>query len=243
MEWHDTGFVVAARRHGESAVIVELLTRDHGVRAAYVPGGGSRRAKPRLQIGSRVLVDYRARTAEQLGSAKLEPMGEGPAVLFDDRLALAGLAAAAAVTLGALPEREPHPQVFEAVSALLHAFAEVEAWPAVLVRFEAGLLAQLGFGLDLARCAVTGSAENLVWVSPRSGRAVSGVAGAPYEDRLLPLPAFLLSERASLEPGDIGAGLALTGHFLEAVVFAALQKPLPPARKWLVDRLADSGKL
>jgi DNA repair protein RecO (recombination protein O) len=186
---------------------------------------------------------YRARVADQLGSARVEPVGEGPSALFDDSLALAGLAAAAAVVAGALPEREPHPGVFLAFESLLSALASEDIWPAVFVRFEAGLLADLGFGLDLSRCAVTGDADDLVWVSPRTGRAVSAAAGEPYRDRLLALPPFLLSAQGRLRPGDIAAGLALSGHFLETCVFAPLNRPLPPARERLLDRLRDRERM
>jgi DNA repair protein RecO (recombination protein O) len=188
-------------------------------------------------------VRYRARTSDQLGSAALEPVGEGPAALFDDRVALAGLASAAAVAAGALPEREPHPGAFLGLEALLDSLASPDIWPAVYVRFEAGLLADLGFGLDLSKCAVTGSADDLVYVSPRTGRAVSAAAGEAYKDRLLALPPFLLSAQGGLGAGDIAAGLAITGHFLERFVFAPLNRPLPPARLWLGDRLADAGRL
>ncbi|HWF78867.1 MAG TPA: DNA repair protein RecO, partial [Caulobacteraceae bacterium] len=201
------------------------------------------RMKPFLQAGARVTLRYRARTADQLGSAALEPAGEGPSALFDDRLALAGLASAAAVTAGALPEREPHPGAFLGLEALIASLGAADIWPAVYVRFEAGLLADLGFGLDLSKCAVTGSADDLVWVSPRTGRAVSASAGAPYKDRLLALPPFLLSAQGGLSAGDIAAGLAITGHFLDRFVFAPLNRPLPPARLWLADRLAEAGRL
>jgi DNA repair protein RecO (recombination protein O) len=180
---------------------------------------------------------------DQLGSAALEPTGEGPSALFDDALALAGLSAAAAVAAGALPEREPHPGAFLGLEAFIAALGAADVWPAVYVRFEAGLLADLGFGLDLTRCAVTGSTDDLVFVSPRTGRAVSAAAGAGYSDRLLRLPRFLLSSQGGLERGDVGAGLKLTGHFLERFVFGPLSRPLPPARHWLADKLAEAGRL
>jgi DNA repair protein RecO (recombination protein O) len=243
MEFEDDGYLLAARLHGETGAIVEILTASHGRWAAHVPGGASRRLKPILQPGSRVRVAYRSRVAEQLGSARLEGEGEGASALFDDPLALAALAAAAAVVAGALPEREPHAGAFHAFEALVAALAFPDIWPAVLVRFELGLLHELGFGLDLSRCAVTGSADDLVWVSPRTGRAVSASAGEPYRDRLLALPPFLLSAQARLSPGDIGAGLALTGRFLRDFVFAALNRPLPPARARLIERLEDAGRL
>jgi DNA repair protein RecO (recombination protein O) len=243
MEWEDEAFVLAARPHGESGAIVDLLTERHGRFVAHVAGGASRRMKPFLQPGSLVTARYRARVSEQLGSAGLEPQGQGASGLFDDPLALAGLAAAAAVTAQALPEREPHPGAYHAFAALIAALEHPSVWPAVYVRFEAGLLDDLGFGLDLSKCAATGALDDLVWVSPRTGRAVSRAAGEPYRDRLLALPPFLLSAQGGLGPGDVGAGLALTGHFLEAFVFGPLNRPPPPARLWLLDRLTEAGRL
>ncbi len=243
MEVQDDAFVLSARAHGDTGAVVELLTEHHGRRAAYVAGGASRKMRPFLQAGARVAIDLRSRTSDQLGSARLEPVGEGPAALFDDPLALVGLNAAAAVAQGALPEREAHPGAFYAFEALMGAFAMPEVWPAIFVRFEAGLLEDLGFGLDLSRCAATGSMDDLIYVSPRTGRAVSREAGAPYADKLLNLPPFMLGAQAGLGEGDVKAGLDLTGHFLEQFVFHALNKPLPPARVWMIERLAEAGRL
>jgi len=243
MEFEDDAFVLSARAFGETGAIVELLTAHHGKYAAHVAGGASRKVKPFLQAGARVLVRYRARVSDQLGSAALEPVGEGPSALFDDALALAGIAAAAAVAAGALPEREPHPGAFLAFAALTDAFAHPDIWPAVFVRFEAGLLQDLGFGLDLSKCASTGTTDDLVYVSPRTGRAVSAGAGEPYKDRLLALPPFMLSAQSRLVAGDVGAGFDLTGHFLEAFIFNPMNRPLPPARQWLLDRLREAGRL
>jgi DNA repair protein RecO (recombination protein O) len=243
VDFEDDAFVLSARAHGESGAIVDLLTATRGRYVAHVAGGASRRMRPFLQPGARVIIRYRARVSEQLGSAVVEPVGEGPSALFDDALALAGLSAAASVAAGALPEREPHPGAFFAFEAFRSALADLAIWPAVYVRFEAGLLQELGFGLDLAKCAATGSTDDLVYVSPRTGRAVSRAAGAPYADRLLKLPRFLLSAQGGLDAGDIGAGLNLTGHFLEGFVFSVMNRPLPPARVWLIDRLSDAGRL
>ena len=243
MEFEDDAYVLSARVHGETGAIVELLTAHHGKWAAHVAGGASRRMKPFLQAGARTIVHYRARVSDQLGSAALEPVGEGPAALFDDPMALAGLSAAAAVAAAALPEREPHPGAFLAFEALSSALLMPDIWPAVFVRFEAGLLQDLGFGLDLSKCAATGSLDDLVYVSPRTGRAVSRTAGEPYKDRLLALPPFMLSSQGGLSPGDVRAGLDLTAHFLELFVFGPLNRPLPPARVWLVDRLTDAQRL
>jgi DNA repair protein RecO (recombination protein O) len=243
MEFEDDAFVLSARPFGETGAIVELVTRRHGKYAAHVAGAASRRMKPFLQAGARVTARFRARTADQLGSASLEPAGEGPSALFDDALALAGLAAAAAVAAGALPEREPHPGAFLGLEAFIAALADADVWPAVYVRFESGLLADLGFGLDLSKCAVTGAVDDLVYVSPRTGRAVCAAAGEPYRERLFALPPFLLSSQGGLGAGDVAAGLQITGHFLERFVFAPLNRPLPPARHWLTDRLSEAGRL
>ena len=243
MEWCDPAFILSARLHGETGAVVELLTEEHGRTAAHVAGGASRRMKSYLQPGARVMATYRARTSENLGSARLEPFGEGPAALFDDALALAGLSAAAAVAQGALPEREPHPGAYLAFEAFTTALASPEIWPAIYVRFEAGLLEELGFGLDLSRCAATGAMDELIYVSPRTGRAVSRQGGAPFADRLLRLPPFMLSSQGGLGEGDVADGLALTGHFLEQFVFAPLNRPLPPARVWLLEKLGQVGRL
>lgn len=243
MEFEEPAFILSARAHGESGAIVEALTALKGKWLAHVAGGASRRMKPVLQPGARVTFAYRARVAEQLGSARVETSGAGPSAHFDDAASLAGLASAAAVVAAALPEREPHPGVFEAFDALFLALADEEIWPAVMVRFEAGLLADLGFGLDLSACAVTGGTDDLTWVSPRTGRAVSAAAGEPYRDRLLALPMFLLSAQAGVASGDVGTGFALTGHFLQACVFNVLDRPLPPARERMIDRLRELGRL
>jgi len=242
MEWEDDAFVLSARAFGETGAIVEILTAERGKFAAHVAGGASRKMKPFLQPGAKVIARYRSRVSEQLGSASLEPIGEGPASLFDDPLALAGLASAAAL-VATLPEREPHPGAYHALEALIAALANPDIWPAVYVRFEAGLLQDLGFELDFSKCTVTGSMDDLIYVSPRTGRAVSRDAGEPYKDRLLVLPPFLLSAQGGLGEGDIRAGLDLTGHFLEQHVFGPMNRPLPPARVWLLQRLADAGRL
>lgn len=243
MEFEDSAFVLSARAHGETGAIVDLLTAERGRYAAHVAGGASRKMRPFLQPGAPVTAKWRARTSEQLGSASLEPSGPGPSDLFDDPLALAGLSAAAAVAAGALPEREPHPGAYDAFAALVSAFAHPAIWPAVFVRFEAGLLEELGFGLDLSRCAATGSPDDLVYVSPKTGRAVSRTAGLPYAERLLRLPPFLVAAQNRLEPGDVADGLELTGRFLEQFVFGPLNRPLPSARVWLLDKLRESGRM
>jgi DNA repair protein RecO (recombination protein O) len=243
MEWLDEAFVLGSRRHGESGAIVDFLTCEHGRVGAHVAGGASRRIRAFLEAGTRVRLTFRSRLEHQLGSAIIEPVGQGPSALFDDAMALAGLSAAASVAASALPDREPHAGAFWAFEALLAAFELPEIWPAVYVRFEIGLLEELGFGLDLSKCASSGRTDDLVYVSPRTGRAVSREAGLPFHDRMLKLPGFLLGSQFGVQPGDIEAGLILTAHFLESFVYGPLNRPLPANRVWMVDQMAKAGYL
>ncbi len=244
MDWSEEGIVLAARRHGESAAIVTLLTRGHGRHAGLVRGGGGRRAHGLYEPGNRVQATWRARLSEHLGNWRCEPLASPAAAMLDDPLRLAALAAAAGLAEAALPEREPHPRAYDGFGRLtdtLQAGAEPD-WLAAYVRWELDLLAELGFGLDLARCALTGAAEDLAWVSPRSGRAASRQAAMRWGDRLLPLPAFLVAGG----PADRLAaldGLRLTAFFLERHVFAqrADSGGMPPARERFVARLRRNG--
>ncbi|EGF90630.1 DNA repair protein RecO [Asticcacaulis biprosthecium C19] len=240
-EFEDEAIVLSAKLHGESGAILHVLTENHGVYAAHVAGGASRRMKAALQPGASVLFRFRARHSEQLGTASVEASGSGPDVL-DDSVALLGLQCACLMTRQVLPERERHPGAYYALSALLGAFVAPDIWPAIYVRYEAGLLEELGYGLDLSACAVTGSRDDLVYVSPKSARAVSRGAGEAYRDKLLVLPQFLLSSQGGLIAGDVGRGLALTGFFLERHVFHPHNKPLPDVRLRLAEALADSTK-
>lgn len=242
-QFTDEAYVLSARNHGETGAVVHVLTREHGHIAAHIAGGASRRIRPHLQAGTQVEFSYRARTFDQLGSATLEPIGEGAAVFLDDPLALAGLQSACLMTQYCLPEREPHAGAYHALSALMTILSHPEIWPAVYVRFEAGLLEALGFGLDLTACAVTHERDDLIYVSPRSGRAVSRSAGEAYKDKLLKLPLFMLSSQGGVRGGDVGSGLLLTGHFLERHVFHPLNKPLPEVRTRLMQSLEDAGYL
>jgi DNA repair protein RecO (recombination protein O) len=236
MDWTDDGIVLAARAHGETGLVVSLLTRGHGRHGGFVPGGISRKARPIWQTGNVVKVAWRARLAEQLGNFTGE-LGEPHAArVMDDAVELSGLSAACALADEALPEREPHPAMFEGFHAFLGALGHV-GWPAIYVRLELGLLQELGFGLDLEKCAVTGSPEDLAYVSPKTGRAVSRDAAQPYKDRLLPLPAFLSTGGLPADGSELRQGLDLTGHFLERHVFWPHNKPLPPARARFMETL------
>ncbi len=236
--------MLGSRSHGEAAVIVTLLTAGHGRHAGFVHGGASSGQRSLWQPGNRLRVAWRGRVAEQLGTFRGELVTAHAARVLDDPLALAGLAAACATLDAALPEREPHPALFEGMTALLGALGH-EGWPSVYVHLELGLLQELGFGLDLQQCAATGVRDELLYVSPRTGRAVSRAAGEPYRDKLLALPPFLAARQVGTVQEWL-QGLELTGYFLERHVFWPHNKPLPPARQRFIEALqrfstTDSG--
>lgn len=233
MEWSDDAMVLSVRPHGETSAILEALTRQHGRHLGLVRGGASRRTKPVLQPGNSVHLHWRARLNEHLGNFTAELVKARAGDMLDRREALAGLNAFTAVASAALPEREGHRPVFEAGALLLDAMQHEDFihWGALYVRWEAGLLDELGFGLDLSRCAATGIQENLIYVSPRTGRAVSAEAGAVYKERMFALPGFLLgSQNAAPTAADVRAGLALTGHFLADRVLLPHGREMPAAR-------------
>jgi DNA repair protein RecO (recombination protein O) len=236
MEWSDDGIVLSARKHGESAAILSVLTAEHGRHAGLVHGGAGSRMRGVLEPGNRVHVRWRARLEEHLGSFECDMVANVSAGLLDDPLRLAALQSVCAVAEAALPERERHTAVYAGLLDLLMAF-DGGAWRGRYVRWELALLADLGFGLDLSQCAATGRNDDLAFVSPKSGRAVSASAGEPYRDRLLPLPDFLLTAGREPGVGEVSAGLALTGYFLARHVLAPHGKTLPPARGRLLARL------
>ena len=235
MQWDDTGFVLAARRHGEHGLIAEVLTCEHGRHLGFVRGGQSPRLRALWQTGNEVAAHWQGRLPEHLGNFGCELVRAHAARFLDDALRLAALAAASALA-AALPEREPHADLFAAFGRLLGALDSRADWPQCYVSWECELLAGLGFGLDLGRCAVTGATEDLAYVSPKSGRAVSRAAGLPYHDKLLPLPAFLW-RGVGAGRDELAAGLRLTGYFLQRHVFAPQGRPLPEARSFFADRL------
>ncbi len=234
MQWSDEGVVLSVRPHGESGAVLELFTRQHGRHLGLVHGGRSRRLRPVLQTGNHVDAEWKARLADHLGHFTLELRKGVAAPLMEDGAALAALTSMAALA-GLLPERDPHPSLFE-ITLFVQGFLDDRAvWPALLARWELALLEELGFGLDLASCAATGGTAGLVYVSPKSGRAVSAEAGEPYKDRLLALPAFLRGRQDGAVTGaglgdDLRAGFALTGYFLEARVLRPRGLEMPEAR-------------
>ncbi len=233
MEWSDHGVVLSARPHGESSSVVVLLTRDHGRHAGLVRGGQGHRARGLYQPGNRVEATWRARLAEHLGNYTCELTVSHAARLLDEPAPLAALSAAAAVCDRALPERQPHQAVYDGFLALLEAL-EGEHWAETYVGWELALLRELGFGLDLAACAAGGDNDQLAYVSPKSGRAVSLAAGEPYKDRLLLLPGFLVG-RGGGGPEEVAQGLVLTGFFLARQVFGPHHETLPLARGRLTE--------
>jgi DNA repair protein RecO (recombination protein O) len=237
MLWEDEGVVLALRRHGESAAVVSVLTAAHGRHAGLVRGGAGRRARPLYQIGNRLRVTWRARLPEQLGSFGGELQNAVAAALLDYPGRLAALGAACALLEATLPERDPHPLLYSELNELISVLLKQAEWPERYVRFELALLAELGFGLDLTACAVTGEQADLAYVSPRSGRAVGRAAAGAYAPRLLPLPAFLLG-RDTADRVQIQAGLRLTGSFLQRHLFDPVERPMPGARDRLLRQLA-----
>jgi DNA repair protein RecO (recombination protein O) len=235
LSWREECDLLAARRHGETDAIVDLFAPSRGRWVAVVKGGAGRRLRPSLQPGARLSVEWRARLEEHVGTARVEPLRGRAGALMSDADALSALSAAAALLVAALPEREPHPALHARTAALFDALGR-EGWPAAYARWELSLLAELGYALDLSVCAATGATGRLVWVSPKSGRAVSAEAGAPYAERLLPLPPFLTG---AAPPGreDVAAALRLTGFFLTAALRESGREGLPPARLRLAERL------
>ena len=242
MEWDDEGVIVSVRRHGETSAIVQALTAAHGRHAGLVRGGSLPRMAPVLQVGSQVGLVWRARLEEHLGTFRVEPLRARCRIL-SDRLALSALGSVAALVGFAFPERMPFPRLYRTTVDLLDRMESGADWEAGYALWERQLLDDLGFGLDLRTCAATGSSKDLVYVSPRTGRAVSGTGGAAYASRLLPLPPmFLETNRGAAAVGGSNRGeildaLGITGHFLDRWLAPALgDSPIPDARGRFVER-------
>lgn len=237
IEWRDEGAVLAVRRHGESAAIVELFTAGHGRHLGVVRGGAGRRLAPVLQPGAQLAVTWKARLEDHIGSFTVEPVRSRSADVMGDARALAGLNAVTALLSFALPERAAHRGLYARSVTLLDLLGHADAWPLAYLRWELALLDEMGFGLDLSRCAVTGERDDLVYVSPKSGRAVSAEGAGDWADRLLPLPPCLLGQ-GPVRAAEITEGLRTTGYFLEKWLAPAMgDKPLPGARARLVELL------
>jgi DNA repair protein RecO (recombination protein O) len=241
MEWRDEGLVIGVRRHGEHSAILEAMTRAHGRHLGLVRGGRSSRLAAALQPGNSLGLVWRARLDEHLGSFAVEPLRARAGRLMESALALAGIAWLGAL-VRLLPERDPHEAVYEALTLIVDRLDDARLAPALIALFEAQALRECGVGLDLSRCAATGTSEDLAYVSPRTGRAVSLAAGEAWRDRLFPLPAFLRAGDTLEAPsgsGEIAKAFRITGHFLERDVFAPRGEPLPDSRRAF---LAAAGK-
>ena len=234
MEWRDEGIVLGTRRHGETSVILEVMTRAHGRHLGLVRGGRSRKQQPVLQAGNRLDLIWRARLDEHLGTFQAEPLELNAARLMDGAASVYGLQILAS-HLRLLPERDPHNRLFEALSVMLEDFGRPMQIGEMVVRFELLVLDELGFGLDLSECAATGARSELVYVSPKSGRAVSRQAGLPWHDKLLPLPLFLQRDATVCEDFPaIEAAFRLTGHFFHRHVYEPRGIDVPEARASLM---------
>lgn len=241
MDWSDEGMVISARPYGEANAVLEVLTREHGRHLGLVRGGRSRHQRPVLQPGNVVRAHWRARLSEHLGTYTVELMEARSAPLLDDGLALAGLSTICALAR-LLPERDPHMALCDGALMILRHMDDLDLWPGLLVRWEMELLNELGFGLDLSACAATGQGKDLVYVSPRTGRAVSRAAGEPYRDKLLALPGFLANGAGGPTASQsVLAGFALTGHFLAKHVLEPRGLDMPEARERLIAALAARG--
>jgi len=246
MQWSDEGIIIGTRRHGETSLIVELMTPGHGRHLGLVRGGRSRRQQPVLQPGNSVVAIWRARLDEHLGTFTLESTRQRAARLIERPSGLYGILTLAAL-LRLLPERDPHPRLYEGLEAILDYLDDPLTAADMVVRFELKLLDDLGFGLDLEQCAATGTNDDLAYVSPRTGRAVCRSAGDPYREKLLPLPSFLLLPPSESQPtpAEVAEGFRLTGYFLARHVYEPRGIEPPDARASLAAlasrRMAAAG--
>ena len=233
MEWQGDGLILSVRRHGETSAIIDVLTRERGRHSGLIRGGRSRTQRPVLQAGNLVHLVWRARLEDHLGMFTADPQRMIVAGIIDN---MARLAAVTTITTLAslLPEREPHPRIYDASLLLLDHLDDDAIWPALLVRWELGLLDELGFGLDLEKCAMSGVRHGLAFVSPRTGKAVTARAGEQWKDKLLRLPGFIAGAGGAPDRDDVADGLELTGHFLARHVFEPRGVAAPEQRNRIV---------
>jgi DNA repair protein RecO (recombination protein O) len=230
MEWSEQGIVVGTKRHGETSIILEVMTAEHGRHLGLVRGGRSRRLRPVLQPGNILLLSWRARLHEHLGNFRVEPVAERSAELVASPAGAFGLALAAA-HLRLVPERDPHPRLHTALSVMLDCLGEPLLGAELMARFELLLLDELGFGLDLETCAATGTRDELIYVSPKSGRAISRQAGLAYHDRLFSLPTFLLQPAGqAADTASLDAAFHMIGYFLARHLYEPRGQAIPDAR-------------
>lgn len=237
MDWREEGTLLAVRAHGESAAIIDVFTETRGRHAGVVRGGAGRRLSPILQLGAQLDLSWRARLEDHIGAFTVEPLRARAPAILGDRRALLALSSICALLAFALPERQAHPRLYRATLTMLDTLVAGPGWGAVYLRWEMALLEEMGFGLDLGVCAVTGSQAGLAYISPRSGRAVSAEGAGEWASRLLPLPPAMLGAVPAEGP-DLHAALSVTGHFLERHLAPSVgDRPLPGARLRLLDAL------
>ena len=237
MQWTDDGIVLGVKRHGEANAILELMTHGHGRHLGLVRGGFGSRLRPILQPGNSVSAAWRARLDEHLGNYTVEGLRLRAASYFSAPHAIYGVTHLAAL-MRLLPERDPHTGLYEVLDGILDQLDDAALAAPMVVRFELQLLSELGFGLDLERCAATGASGDLAYVSPKSGRAVSRTAGEPWADKMLRLPAFLRQRDEIPSSHDLADGFALTGYFLTRHVLEARGLSLGDERAHFIAALA-----
>lgn len=237
IEWRDEGALLKVRKHGENSAIIEVFTPERGLTAGIVRGGTSRKIAPLLQPGAQLDVTWKARLEDHLGSFTVEPVRSRTAQVMQDRLALAGLNAVTGILSFVLPDREKHAPLYARTIALLDLLGQNDIWPLAYLQWEVALLEEMGFGMDLSACAVSGLNDDLFYVSPRTGRAVSRLAAGDWADRLLPLPHVLLG-KGDADIGEIARALRTTGHFLNNHLAKSLgDRQIPEARQRLIDTM------
>ncbi len=236
MEWTDEAIILGTRKHGETSVLLEVMTRTHGRHLGLVRGGRSKRLQPVLQAGNGLSVTWRARLENHVGQFAIELTTSRAAALMAKPLGTYGIQFIADLTR-LLPERDPHPYLFQALEVIVDEFREGDVAGELMVRYELALLSELGYGLSLDKCAASGATDDLIYVSPKSGRAVCREAGAPYHDRMLPLPVFLRGQAASnrLAFNEIAQGFRLSGFFLEKHIYGPAEKNAPGLRQSFID--------
>lgn len=235
MDWRGAAILLSVRRHGETSAIIDVFSEERGRHAGVVRGGTSRKIAPILQPGAQLDVAWRARLEDHIGAFNVEPVRSRAALVMGDRLALAGLNAVTGLLGFCLPEREAHRPLYRRTEQLLDLLGQNEVWPLAYLRWEVALLEEMGFGLDLGRCAVTGATEDLIYVSPRSGRAVSRAGAGDWAERLLPLPDVLRGV-GNAPDIEVAQGLETTGYFLTHHLAPDLgNRPVPDARARFVD--------
>lgn len=240
IEWRDEAALLATRPFGETSVIIEVFSAEHGRHAGVVRGGTSRKVSSILQPGAQLSVSWKARLDSHLGAFSVEPVRSRAATAMGDRLALAGLNAVCSILTMVLPEREAHRELYDRTITLLDLLGQSDVWPLAYLRWELALLEEMGFGLDLSACAVRGVNEDLIYVSPKSGRAVSREGAGEWADRMLPLPP-VLAGKGDASGNEIARALSTTGYFLEHRLMSGLgDKPVPPARARLIDVIAKA---